>query len=82
MARMTFEKISTRRVLRWTDPETGKPRQETKEFSQTLNPFNQTAGGQPKTREQIWTEINRQADLWLLREQNDMRQAAQTGALK
>ena len=59
-----FEEIKTKRTKRWTD-EDGKKRQKTKTFSQTLNPFNKNKNGTLKTRQQIWDEINIEADKWL-----------------
>ncbi len=63
--RIQFRKISVKATRRWKDPETGKPRQETREFWQTENPFNCGEDGAPKTREQIYAEINSQARHWL-----------------
>jgi hypothetical protein len=63
MARIVFEKIQMRGVRRWT--ESGKRRQETRIFMQTVNPFNKGADGLPKTREQIRDEISREREEWL-----------------
>jgi hypothetical protein len=61
--RITFQEVSTRRTFRWT--ENGKRRQTTEVFMQTINPFNKNADGAPKSREEIWKEINAKADAWL-----------------
>jgi hypothetical protein len=65
---MTFEKVAIKARKRWKDPATGKSHQATREFSQTLNPFNTTAAGRQKSREQIMVEIKRERDLWLAQE--------------
>jgi hypothetical protein len=49
----------------WFDPETGRQRQKTRRFRQTLSPYNRTVAGVPKTREQIMFEITRERDAWL-----------------
>ncbi|CAN7640535.1 hypothetical protein [Paraburkholderia terricola] len=77
MTRVRFEEVSIKRTFRWRDPVTGKPRQETKKFWQTVNPFNIGADGSPKTRGAIMLELEQQARLWLLRKENDARDAAQ-----
>lgn len=64
ITRHKFDKVSIKGVRRWKD-ENGKPRQETREFSQTVNPFNTTAGGLVKTPQQIMVEIKRERELWL-----------------
>ena len=77
MTRVRFEEVSIKRTFRWRDPVTGKPRQETKKFWQTVNPFNIGADGSPKTRGAIMLELEQQAWLWLLRKENDARDASQ-----
>lgn len=42
----------------------GKPFQRSTTFSQTINPFNKTAEGQPKTYAEIWRELGVEADAW------------------
>lgn len=59
----TFEKISIKKTKKWID-ENGKKRQKTKEFFQTLNPFNKNSKGQVKTRHEIAKEIKERADEW------------------
>ena len=71
--RFVFEIVETKATVTWADPATGKKRQRTEKFSQTINPFNKGADGQPKSREQIREEINRAARLWKLRVENDIR---------
>lgn len=58
-----FETVSTKRTHRWK--ENGKNRQETREFSQTVNPFNKNKKGKVKTYAEILDEINEEADVWL-----------------
>lgn len=65
MPRYTFEEVVLRETRRWKDPITGKTRQKTKKFSQTLNPFNKNGQGEVKTREEIRAELRVQADAWL-----------------
>lgn len=59
-----FEEVSITAVKRWKD-ETGKKRQETRKFYQTLNPYNKNADGTPKSCEQILTELKAERDAWL-----------------
>lgn len=65
MNRVTIkcEKVSTKRTRRWID-QNGKKRQETREFFQTISPFNRNENGETKRREEILEEINREADAW------------------
>ncbi|HUH58243.1 MAG TPA: hypothetical protein VL020_07025 [Pseudomonadales bacterium] len=60
-----YQKVSVKGVYRWKDPETGRPRQRTKEFFQTINPFNRMPDGALKDRSQILNEINAERDAWL-----------------
>lgn len=62
--RYTFEEITTKRTKRWTD-KNGKKRQQTKTFTQTVNPFNKTKSGRVKTRAEIMKEVHVQADAWV-----------------
>ena len=65
--RMTvrFDEIKVKAVRRWIDPITGKKRQETRTFSQTLNPFNKLPDGTVKDRATIYKEICVARDKWL-----------------
>jgi hypothetical protein len=63
--RYTFDEVSVKGVKRWKDPVTGKPRQETRKFFQTINPFNKNAVGVPKARDEILEEIKKERDDWL-----------------
>ena len=58
-----FEKVSVKAVRRWV--ENGKKRQQTKEFYQTLNPYNVNADGSVKTKSEIFTEITKEKNDWL-----------------
>ncbi len=62
--RYNFNKISTKRTLRWTDAD-GKRHQETREFFQTVNPFNVGKDGVPKSEQEIRAEIHAKADAWI-----------------
>jgi len=42
----------------------GKRRSRKREFSQSLNPFNLSAGGQPKTRGEIYAELRQMIEAW------------------
>lgn len=65
MTRYVFNEVSIKGVKRWKDPVSGKPRQETRKFFQTINPFNKDDRGEPKCRDQILKEIKRERDEWL-----------------
>lgn len=71
--RITFERVIAKRTVCWTDPATGKKRQKTRSFEQTVNPFNRDASGKPKDRCAIRAEVNHEADLWGLKTENDIR---------
>ena len=62
--RVVFNEVSLKGKRTYVD-ESGKRRQETKKFWQTVNPFNKNADGSIKTREQILIEIGRERDDWL-----------------
>jgi hypothetical protein len=64
MPTYTFEKVSIKRKRSYRDSE-GKKRQKTKEFYQTLNPFNKTKDGKLKTESQIRVEIEAEAKKWM-----------------
>lgn len=65
MTRYVFNEVSVKGVKRWKDPVNGKPRQETRKFYQTINPFNKNAAGVPKSRDEIMAEIKVERDEWL-----------------
>lgn len=64
MARIQFEEVSITVKRSIKDAETGKRRQQTKKFFQTLSPFNTTVDGRPKTREEINQQLYEQARQW------------------
>ncbi|HEX7687566.1 MAG TPA: hypothetical protein VF453_07660 [Burkholderiaceae bacterium] len=72
MTRIVFEEIAVKGTFRWRDA-SGKRHQETRKFAQTYNPFNTSAEGLIKSRAQIYAEVKRERDLWLLRRENDQR---------
>lgn len=63
--RHKFQEIKLKGVRRFKDPDTGKPRQRTKIFMQTLNPFNKKANGQVKTSDDIIIELRAERNAWL-----------------
>lgn len=63
--RRKTSEVAVKATKRWTDPETGKKRQQTKKFWQTISPFNKNEDGSVKTREQILNEIKAKRDAWL-----------------
>lgn len=65
--RITFQEVKVRGVRRWKDPQTGKQRQSTRTFMQTINPFNKTSDGIPKDHGTIYKEICAERDAWLKR---------------
>ena len=60
-----FQEISIRPQKRGKCSVCGKRRQRTKEFSQTLNPWNKNSKGHPKTWQEIDRELSAQASEWL-----------------
>lgn len=64
MPRYDFDKVAVKAKVTWRD-ENGKKRQQTKEFSQTLNWFNRNKHGQLKTEKEIMLEIVAEADAWI-----------------
>lgn len=71
--RITFDEIVLRETVRWRDPATGRSRQMTRKFSQTVNPFNRGSDGEPKSPQQIREELRSEAYLWKLATENDIR---------
>lgn len=63
--RIIFDEVAVKATKRWTDPASGKKRQQTRKFYQTINPFNKGRDGLPKTRQQIMQEITAERDEWL-----------------
>lgn len=59
-----FEVVEVKGTKRWVDA-SGKKRQKTKTFSQTINPWNVNEDGTPKTYMQIKQELIEQRDRWL-----------------
>ena len=65
MPTYNFEEVAVTATKRWKDAETGRPRQQTKKFWKTLNPFNVNADGTPRTRAQIIALLIAERDQWL-----------------
>lgn len=61
--RYRFEEVRIKGVRRWK--ENGRPRQETRIFMQTINPFNKDENGLPKSRAQIQQELLAERKAWL-----------------
>jgi hypothetical protein len=59
-----FEELKLSATRYWKD-ENGKRRQETKQFFQTLNPYNKNRDGLVKTRSEIWEELHAARAAWL-----------------
>lgn len=59
----TFEEVSIKGTKRWKD-ESGKWRQKTRKFYQTMSPFN-TIKGRQKTYGEIMKEILDEMNKWL-----------------
>lgn len=63
--RINFEEVSLVATKRWTD-ESGKKKQKTKKFYQTISPFNKNKDGTVKTRDQIFEEVKLERDMWVV----------------
>jgi hypothetical protein len=61
--RITFDKIELKAKRVWK--ESGKKRQETRTFMQTVNPFNKNPDGSVKTRVEILKELHAERLAWL-----------------
>lgn len=61
--RIVFDEVRIKAKRAWK--ENGKKRQETKFFSQTINPFNKNAQGLMKTRDEIMAELYTEKAEWL-----------------
>jgi hypothetical protein len=62
--RIRFEEVKVKGVRRWVDGE-GKKRQQTRTFSQTINPFNKLPDGTIKDRGTIYKEICAERNAWM-----------------
>lgn len=67
-----FEEIVVSATHRWIDKETGRKRQKTKKFSQTINPWNKNEHGEVKTRSEIYAELEKEKAKWLREQQDDL----------
>lgn len=63
---MKFQEVALKGVHKWKDPVTGRPRQTTKKFFQTISPFNTNAKGDVKSRDEILRELTVERDAWLV----------------
>ena len=64
MVTYVFREVSVKAVYKWVDA-TGKRRQKTKKFSQTLNPFNRNMDGSLKSPSDILKAVNEEKAAWL-----------------
>ena len=66
MVKVTFDSVKVKGRVRGecTHPGCGKSTQLTKEFSQTLNPWNKDENGNVRTRSQIHSELIKQRTEW------------------
>jgi hypothetical protein len=62
--KVAFEKVTRRATRAGVCQSCGKRRKQSKTFYQTISPFNLVANGSAKTREQIWKELDAEADKW------------------
>lgn len=67
---VAFEQVKLRGIRKWIDPETGKRRQKTRWFCQTVNPFNKNPDGTVKTRTDIFRELQQKRHDWESKEAN------------
>lgn len=65
MTRIRFEEVALKATRKFVDPVSGKTRQKTAKFWQTISPFNRAADGTPKTRDQIMAELRAERDAWM-----------------
>lgn len=61
--RINFSRVYIKALKRWK--ENGKPRQKTRVFEQTINPFNKNADGSVKTYDDIMKENLQARQAWL-----------------
>jgi hypothetical protein len=59
-----FQEVSVTAKVVWID-EAGKRRQQSKKFTQTINPFNKNAWGEEKTASEIRKELRANGETWL-----------------
>ena len=64
MTRYVFEEVTRRASKVVKCAGCGKTVRRRRTFMQTLNPFNKNAAGDPKTRSEIWIELDEQAGGW------------------
>lgn len=63
--RLQFQQVSIKGVRKFKDPVTGKPRQQTRTFMQTVNPFNRDENGVVKSSVHIMRELEAERKAWL-----------------
>lgn len=63
--RITFNVVKERAKKSGVCSECGKKRSRTKVFEQTLNPWNKSKDGNPKTPDEIRAELRAEVKTWL-----------------
>lgn len=64
MTRTVFEKVARYATHQFQCEACNKPCRRSKEFWQTLSPFNQLPDGTVKSRQDIWRELDVEAAAW------------------
>lgn len=60
----TYDKVKATAERKVSCPGCGKPRTVRRTFARTVNPFNRTDDGRPKTRREVQESVNAQAMEW------------------
>lgn len=60
----TFDEVSLIGIRNSLCPVCGKSASRRQKFFQTLNPYNRNADGNPKTRQEIYKELQQQIQVW------------------
>jgi len=68
MVRCNFNEVAITGVRKWKDG-SGKRRQKSKKFYQTVNPYNKNEDGTPKSYEEILHELIAEREEWIQSEE-------------
>lgn len=60
----TFPVVSIARAVKGNCPVCGKSNIRRQRFEHTVNPFNRNADGAPKTREEVFKDVQEEANAW------------------
>lgn len=63
--KVVFELVKLYATKSGRCPKCGKRAIRTTTFSQTLNPFNKNTEGRPKTRKEIWEDLENERNTWM-----------------